>query len=89
MRAPLRYSSKPNFPRPFLIKHSVKLIPVGQGIDLESVTFEATMEDVEFAETLQPTFSLSVFERLVDMFEKLTNTSEFMESFDNCLQMTE
>ena len=65
-------------------KFNVEVCPQGQTVNFEEVTYEATHHDISYIERFGESFKIEDFERMVDVFEKLTAHSEFMEGEDNC-----
>ena len=51
-------------------------------MDLEEVTYEATLEEIGIAGEMG--ISVDLFEQMIDIFEKLTGFSEFKEELSQC-----
>jgi hypothetical protein len=51
------------------------------------VTFEATKTDLEFIAVMENPVSIDQFEQIIDVYEKMTATAEFMESKENGLKL--
>ena len=77
----LNYQPFGEVPKNF-VKHHSKIFPFGQTVDLEEVTYEATLEEIGIAGEMG--ISVDLFEQMIDIFEKLTGFSEFKEELSQC-----
>lgn len=55
------------------------MLEPGETVDLSELTYEASNQDIQFTKTLSFEISLDLFERIIDVYEKLTGPAEFME----------